>query len=398
MRTLLCPLSDGGYLYPAIAVGRELDRRGHQVSVLGRSAAAPVVAGAGLPFVAAEECGGRGAFSAVRWGSTALAQYRATERAARETRADLLVTSVLCHGALLAAEVLDLPVVVVGLAVHLWTYASGGAGEPALGRTRKNRTRETSRLYAAVREQAGLPAGGSRWGDNPLPGDALLLRGDPALEYPGARLPRRVWQVGPLDWEPAPGPGEVEAVREHLARSGKPVVYGHLGRVFGGDSLWPRLNEAFTAGRFQAVVEQGRSTEPRPNPEADILLVRKPWMGPLVDLAGLVVTNGTSAPVLGALLRGRPLAASPNGSEQPLLTGACVRAGVAVHLPKAPAVDWQALLESAWRDTGLRARAGVLGRRLAAMDGAVRAADVVEHVAQQSVTQKEDHGYATSRS
>ncbi|MFD3534649.1 glycosyltransferase [Streptomyces sp. NPDC058664] len=418
MKILLCPLSDGGYLYPAIAAGRELRRRGHHVGVLGRSTAGPFATEAGLPFAAAEDFGGRRAFSATWWGKTGPAQYRATLRAARDFGADLLVTSVLCNGALLAAEELDVPVVVIGLSVHLWDYRSGGGGEPHLGRTRRSRTLDCRRIYAATREETGLEGRASRWQDDPLSGDALLLRGDPDLEYPGAELPGRVRHVGPLDWEPTPDPAEVAAVGDHLARSGKPVVYVHLGRFFGGRSLWPRLNEIFTGGRFQAVVEQGRSTDPRPAPGADILLVRRPWMGPFVDLAGMVLANGTSAPVLAALVRGRPLALSPNGSEQPLLTGACVRAGVAVRVPHNPSADPSthppaglsthpsALLERAWRDDGLRSRARALGVGLAAQGGAARAADIVERVARASVaspttqasaTPKEDHEYATSR-
>ncbi|WP_435971595.1 glycosyltransferase [Streptomyces sp. Qhu_M48] len=397
MKILLCPLSDGGYLYPALAAGRELRRRGHQVSVLARAGAGPVVAGAGLPVATAEEFGGHRAFSATWWGKTGAAQYRATLRAAREAGADLLVTSVLCNGALLAAETLDIPVVVIGLSVHLWDYRRGGEGEPRLGRTRESRTLDCLRIHAETREETGLAGRASRWADSPLYGEALLLRGDPALEYPGAELPERVRHVGPLAWEPAPGPGEVEAVADRLARSGKPVVYVHLGRFFGGGSLWPRLNEAFTGGRFQAVVEQGRSTDPRPAPGADVLLVRKPWMGPLVDRSTMVLANGTSAPVLAALLRGRPLALSPNGSEQPLLTGACVRAGVAVRDPKTPSVELSALLESVGRDDSLRTRARALGGGLAAGNSAARAADIVERVAQASAPPKEDHEYAISR-
>ncbi|MEU9084836.1 glycosyltransferase [Streptomyces sp. NPDC048357] len=421
MKILLCPLSDGGYLYPAIAAGRELRRRGHDVSVLGRSTAEAVATDAGLPFAAAEDFGGHRAFSATWWGPTGAAQYRATVRAARETGADLLVTSVLCNGALVAAETLDIPVVVVGLSVHLWDYRAGGDDEPHLGRTRQSRTQDCLQIYTGLREQAGLAGRASRWGDEPLLGDVLLLRGDPELEHPGAQLPERVRHVGPLSWEPTPDPAEVEAIGDHLSRNGKPVVYVHLGRSFEGKSLWPRLNEAFTGGRFQAVVEQGRSTDPQPAPGADILLVRKRWMAPLVDRAGLVLSSGTSAPVLAALLHGRPLALSPNGSEQPLLTGACLRAGVAAHFPKSPSVEASALLESAWRDDGLRARARALGSRLAAMDSAARTADIVERVAgasaassagataahpveastapsaEASVSAKENHEYAISR-
>ncbi|WP_103512432.1 glycosyltransferase [Streptomyces sp. SM13] len=397
MRILLCPLSDGGYLYPALAAGRELRRRGHHVSVLGRSTARDVVADAKLAFAPAEDFGGDGAFSAARWGATGVAQYRATVRAARAADADLLVTSVLCNGTLLAAEVLDLPVIVIGLAAHLWDYRTGGDGEPQHGRTRENRTQEGHLLYASVRERAGEPARASRWQGSPLLGDALLLRGDPGLEYPGAHLPENVRHVGPLAWEPAPRPRELDDITRHLDRSGKPVVYVHLGRNFGGSSLWPTLNRAFTDGPFQAVVEQGRSTEPLPDPDADILLVRKPWLGPLIDLAGVVLSNGTSAPVLASLLRGRPLVLSPNGSEQPLLTGACLRAGVAVHLSGPPSTGPAQVLDAAWRDDGLRARAHALGRRLAAVDSASLAADAVERTARTSAPPKEDHAYATSR-
>ncbi|WP_425554671.1 glycosyltransferase, partial [Kitasatospora putterlickiae] len=268
-----------------------------------------------------------------------LAQYRATVRAARQAGADLLLTSVLCNGALLAAEALDVPVVVLGLSIHLWTYRSGGADEPRYGRSRENRTRETLALYAATREQAGLAGRGPHGtapDDTPLLGDALLLRGVPELEYPGTELPPRVHHVGPLAWEPAADPAELAAVDAALARTGKPVVYVHLGRFFGGGTPWPRLNATFTGGRYQAVVEQGRTGDARPGPDADVLLVRKPWLGPLVERAGLVLTAGTSAPVLGALLRGRPLGVTPNGSEQPVLGGALLRAGGAVHLPRTP--------------------------------------------------------------
>jgi UDP:flavonoid glycosyltransferase YjiC (YdhE family) len=378
MKILLCPLSDGGYLYPAIAAGRELRRRGHGVSVLARLSAAPIVAGAGLPHAVAEEHGGHRAFAAARWGEMGLAQYQATLAGARQARADLLVTSVLCHGALVAAEVLDIPVVVIGFSAYLWDYQSGGAGEPQEGRSRDNRTRETLRLYASVREQAGLGGRSAPWQHDPLLGTALLLRGDPAFEYPGARLPARAHHVGPLAWEPPADRAEVEEIRERLARTGKPVVYAHLGRFFGGASHWPELNAAFTRGPFQAVVEQGRSTSPQPAPGADIVLVRKPWMGPLIEQAGLVLTSGTSAPVLSALLRGRPLAVRPNGSEQPVLAGACVRMGVAVRMPGAPGADHAAVLASAWQDQDLRERARAAGARLAAADSAARAADIIE--------------------
>jgi UDP:flavonoid glycosyltransferase YjiC (YdhE family) len=385
---LLCPLSDPGYLYPAIAVGRELKRRGNAVSVLGRSSAAAVTAQAGLPLLPAADYGGHSSFSVRRWIIEGLGQYRATHRAAREISADVLVTSVLCNGALLAAQTLDIPVVVLGFAAHLWEYQLGGESEPVRPVTREWQTRIMAHYIAVCCEQAGFPERSTRPGCWPPTGTALLLRGDPALEYPGTLLPDRVSHIGPCDWEPLADDAELEAVREHLDRVGKPVVYVHLGRVFGGRNPWPRLNAAFTGGPFQAVVEQGRSGDPQPAPEADLLVVRKPWMGPLIDRAGLVLTSGTSAPVLSALLRGRPLGVSPAGSEQPLLAEACVRAGVAVYVPDQAGPDPSAVLRAAWDDRELHARAQELGASLSAADGSRRAADVIHQV----VTGRPAHG------
>ncbi len=380
MKALLCPLSDGGYLYPAIAVGLELRRRGHVVSAIGRASAAPVLAEAGLPFAAAEDFGVCGGFSATWWGKTGMAQYLAILRSARQVQADLLISSVLCPGAVLAAEVLDVPVVVIGLSVHLWEYQAGGADEPPFGRTRQDRTNLALEHYADLRAEACV-RGSSRWPHYPLTGDALLLRGDPALEYPGAVLPDRVAHVGPLVWEPAADPAELAAIRSRLALTGKPVVYAHLGRFFGGTSRWPRLNAAFAKrSPFQAVVEQGRSTRPQPDPSAGIIVVSKPWMGPLIDLAGLVLTSGTSAPALAAMVRGRPLGVYPNGSEQPLLAAACVRAGVASYLFEEQSPDQIGPLAALWHDGEKRASAVVLGRRLVARHGPALAAEIAERV------------------
>ncbi|WP_211589787.1 glycosyltransferase [Microbispora sp. H11081] len=377
MNVLLCPFSDPGYLYPALAVGRELRRRGHRVLVLGRSGAVPTAGLAGLAALDAAGYEGTGGFSVGRWALGGAAQYRAVRHVAREFRADVLVTSVLGHGALLAAEALDLPVVVLGFAAHLWPYAAGGEGEPRHVVAREWRLRETLRHYRGLRELAGLPPRRDRRAERPLIGSGLLLRGGPALEYPGAVLPEGVRHVGPCQWEPAVDPGEVDRIDRRLSRVGKPVVYVHLGRQFGGQSLWPALNEAFTGGPFQAVVERARSGEPSPAAGADILVVREPWMGPLVERAALVLTNATTSPVLAALRHGKPLAVAPAGSEQPLLAEACVRAGVAVRFPCGDQPGPGAAVLAAARDDGaLHERARRVGGGLP-RDGARSAADRV---------------------
>jgi UDP:flavonoid glycosyltransferase YjiC (YdhE family) len=235
-------------------------------------------------------------------------------------------------------------------------------------------------LYTQAREQAGLPARRGPLTQRALIGSGLLLRGHPELEYPGGVLPPGVHRVGPCLWEPPADPTEIAEIDSTLDRVGKPVVYAHLGRTFGGDSLWPRLNAAFTSGRFQAVVELGRSGAPQHCAGANVLVVRKPWMGPLIERSELVLTNATSAPVLAGLSRGRPLVVAPAGSEQPLLAQACLRAGVAARFPRDPGDDCAAVLDAARADPALRSKAGDLAAKLSRMNSD-RAADLVEHAA-----------------
>lgn len=381
MKILMCPMSDRGYLFPAIAVGRELRLRHHDVQVLARANAAAALRVASLPMLPAEDYGGTGAFSVSHWVDHVPRQYTAVLRAARAVGADVLVTSVLCLGPLLVAEVLDIPVVVLGFATHIWDYAAGAEDEPqhpaGIPTGRAWITRELSRRFELARDHVGLAAHPTPFGHQPLLGNATLLRGDPELEYPGAVLPPRVHHVGPCAWEPPADPGWLSEIQLRLDEIGKPVAYVHLGRVFGGGGSWPRLNATFTSGPFQAVVEQGRSTDPRPAPEADILLVRAPWMGPLIDRSQLVLTNGTSTPVLNALLRGRPLGMSPNGSEQPILTDACVRAGVALHIPEDTA-NPLATIHAIHDNPTLHHRANYFAHRLSTANSAARAAGFVE--------------------
>ncbi|MFC6085108.1 glycosyltransferase [Sphaerisporangium aureirubrum] len=376
MNVLLCPFGEPGYLYPALAVGIELRGRGHTVTVLARPGAARVVREAGLTPLDATAYAEAGTFSVSMWTRTGRQQYQAVVRAAGETGAGALLTSPLCHGALLAAEALDLPATVLGFAAHMWPYREGGEGEPEHVVARRWRLRELLRHYGATREQTGMPPRRDRQEDRPLIGAGLLLRGDPALEYPGAVLPDGVRHVGPCVWEPRADPAELDRVAGLLARAGKPVVYVHLGRTFGGDSMWPRLNATFTGGPYQAVVELARSADARPHPCADIVTVRVPWMDPLVASARMVLTNGTSSPVLAALRHGRPLAVAPAGSEQPVLSEACVRSGVAVRFPADEAADGTAALTSALTGESPH-RVRDLATRLAATRGAAAAAGFV---------------------
>ncbi|MFF4342871.1 glycosyltransferase [Kitasatospora sp. NPDC001540] len=381
MRALLCPLTSPGYSHPATAVALELHRRGHEVTFCSGAAALAPAAAAGLDV---RPGAAEAAFDVSRWFQAGEVQYRTVLEAARAVRADVVVTSVLCLGALLAAETLGLPVVVLGLACHLWTLpdASGPAGDrERADRERADRAWREEQTLAHLdrtRRALGLPGRDRTAGAGSLYGQAFLLRGHPDLEPPGAVLPARVRHVGPLWWEPPADPAEREAVEAFLDRGApdRSAVYVHLGRTFGGSTLWPWIERAFTGTGHRAVVELGRTEEHRPAPGADVLAVRHRWMGPLLDRVDLVAANGTSAPVLGALLHDRPLLLRPNGGEQPVVGGAALAAGVAVELTESPA-DPEPFAR-VLGDPALRSRVRRLGESLRQAKSAALAAQAVE--------------------
>ncbi len=377
MKILLCPLSDPGYLYPTLAVGRRLHQLGDQVTVLGRASAEWVTSEAGLNFYPCSSLTGSSGFSVQRWFLDAEAQFRQVLLAAGDLSPDVLLTSVLSLGSLLAAEVLDLPIVVLGLAAHVWNY--GNWAETDLNQPwRRWRSEQLLKQYRSARDRVGLPSRRDHYPETPLHGAGLLLRGDRCLEPPAAELPPLTWHIGECHWEPAADPSELSSITEQLELTGKPTVYVHLGRAFGGQGLWPRLNAAFTGGPFQALVEVGRSGDPEPAPDADLTVVRKPWLAPLVERSVLVLTNGTSAPTLAALSAGRSLVMAPAGSEQPALTAACVRVGVGVRLPEDDEpVALQRALNAARQDDALARTSAALGAQLRLADGVTASARYV---------------------
>ncbi|MFC1401213.1 MULTISPECIES: glycosyltransferase [Streptacidiphilus] len=380
MRALLCPLTSPGYLYPATALALELHRRGHEVTLLSAAGAATAARADGLDVHDVDALPEPGAFEVSRWFRSSAAQYRAVLELARARRPDVLVTSVLCPGALLAAETLDLPVVVLGLTCHLWTFDAPHTADGADDADRGWRLEQSLAMLDTARQEVGLPARAPAAGMLPLLGQAFLLRGHPDLEPQGALLPEQVRHVGPLWWEPPADPGRLEQAEEFLARSDRPLAYVHLGRTFGGTTLWPWIDAAFTGTGHRAVVELGRTEEHRSAPGADVLTVRLPWMSALLDRADLVVANGTSAPVLGALLHDRPLLLRPNGGEQRVIASAALRAGVAAELPVSAAdlAHPAGPVGETLADPVLRSRVRRLGEALRQTKSAALAAQAVE--------------------
>jgi UDP:flavonoid glycosyltransferase YjiC (YdhE family) len=215
LRILIGAFGDPGHAFPAIAVGKELVRRGHDVTVETWTRWRPDVEREGMRFAAAPE------YQVFPTRERPLKPYVAAARAAIETRPRMrelaphvVVNDVLTLAPALAAELEGRPRAT--LVPHF--YPPSAAGLPPFGlgampaRSRAGRAAwrlARSQLDKGVergrrelnetRRRVGLPELARQYGG--ISEDLCLVATFPQLEYPRA-WPHGVHVTGPVAWEP----------------------------------------------------------------------------------------------------------------------------------------------------------------------------------------------------
>jgi UDP:flavonoid glycosyltransferase YjiC (YdhE family) len=379
MRILGCPIGTPGLCYPVIGTSLELARRGHEVRLLTGRQPADLSTAAGLAWLR-RHGRARGCFTVGRWAlpASVVDQAAQVEQALPRFAADLLVTSELALGPLIAAERAGIPVVVVGLMSYLWPADESSHVAPVTdcGRHQRSMFDQTMDLFNIARVRCGLSPLPVRCDErNPLLGDLFLLRNVAELVPEAAELPDRVRFVGPCRWEPTE---DVRADIEWLATRTRPTVYVQLARNFDRSSLWEWLPEATARARVDAVVEIGRSlAQPPPRLPAHVRLVSRRRSSHLLAGARAVISHGTTTPTLGGLCHGLPSLLAPTGAEQPMVARLCRRAEVAIELnPATP--SWR-LVRRLVEDEHLYRRAAEAQRLLCApTESPAAAADEIE--------------------
>jgi UDP:flavonoid glycosyltransferase YjiC (YdhE family) len=377
MRVLACSVGSPGFLYPIIGSCLELSARGHEVRVVtDRRLAGPLTA-AGLTRIP------RGAedlpsFSLYRWFNPASIAIQAEHVAYALTRvaADIIVTSELALGTLIAAERAGLPVVVLGLMGYLWPADERLRAEPPPGCGQHQRWLfdRTMNAYNAGRALCGLAPRPGRCDDHQaLIGDRYLIRNAAEFVPHADRLPERVAFVGPCRWEPdEPDRAELE----WLARRDEAFVYVQLAANFDDSSLWSLVTTALADCPIAAVIELGRSRAiPPPGLPPRIRVVRSAGHNHFLAAARAVISHGTTSPTLGGLCHGLPSLLVPCGGEQDVVAEICRRAGLSVE-PDHRTPPGR-LLRRLMEDQDLHQRAALACGRLGT-DSAGRAADQVE--------------------
>ena len=415
---VLCPEA-GGHLFPVGSLGVELRERGHQVTVVGRGRAKPIVEQLGLPLhelPAATDSFFRLPPFPVRYGLRLLGVWRhltmrysfcwrtayyfeLMPEVLKEVGAEALLADQGMLAARTVAERLGLPHVTVCSAMH-WlrepTVPPAYTGWLPAGNRRevwRNRAayavwdwyvRPAMKLIGRRRRQWGLaPQGGIDGGYSPL---AIIAQTCPEFDFPRAGLPDTFHYVGALATS---RPCDVSAFPwERL--DGRPLIYASLGTVSFNQrpGVFRSIAEACCGLNAQLVVSAGRWEEDdhRDMPGAaglpgdPLVLPFVPQLA-LLEKARLFVTHAGQNGLVEALTRAVPMVALPQGADQFALAARIEAAGVGLRVKRrdqcTPGVVRDAV-ERVFREESFQRRAEELRQAMLAAGGVKRAADIAE--------------------
>lgn len=396
LRLVVAAFGDPGHAFPAIALARELRRRGHEVLVETWEQWREAVEAEGLGFTGAQEYT---AFPPpgpdTPDGETAAAAARALARLMGEFEPDLVISDILTLAPTLAAEVAGVPHAT--LVPHVYPVQEAGMPLYSLGfqppRTPLGRVgwRATMPILGSGlrRGREDLNQTRDRLGLAPLErfhgGISELLAvvaTFPQLEYP-RRWPENVRVSGPLffevDGEDTPVPEE-EGPLVVIAPSTSQDPECRLLRV----ALEALADEPV---RVLATSNRHRPEEPVEVPANAVLV---PWMrySQAFPAADVVVCHGGHGTVAGALAAGAPPLVWPAVGDQGENGARVAWSGAGLSLarrflsPRGVRLAVRRLLG----DGSYRARAEEIAAWAAENDGAANAAELVEEAARNATS------------
>jgi len=391
-RILLGAFGDPGHAFPVIALGAELARRGHDVTLQTWERWRAHVEAEGMTFARAPE------YHVFPTRERPLKPYEAVVRAARvalplveELRPDCVLADILTLAPALAAEMAGVP---VGTVVpHVDPRPAPGFPPYSMGarlpRTAAGRAlwARTDRIVAKGLEQGRLELNETRRRlglpphehvHNGLSRDLCLIGTLPHLEYPRWVPEPNTHVVGPLLWEP---PGE-RAVAPGAEPAGTPVVLVATSTVQDPGHRMLRAALEGLADEPVRVIGTWNRREPAPPLEVPANAVVVDWMSYAQTMPGcdVVVCHAGHGTVVRALASGCAVVCCPSVGDMAENAARVDWAGLGTRLPRRlvrPAGVRHAV-RRALEEPRIRRGVADVARWCAAHDGAARAADLVE--------------------
>ena len=391
-RLFLGAFGDPGHAFPVIALGAELARRGHDVTLQTWARWREHVEAEGMRYLGAPE------YHVFPTRDRPLKPYEAVVRAARETvpqieevAPDCVLADILTLAPALAGEMAGVP---VGTVVpHVDPRPSAGFPPYSMGarlpRTELGRAlwRRTDRIVAKGLEQGREELNGTRTRlglpplahvHNGLSHELCLVGTLPQLEYPRMVPEPNTHTVGPLLWEP---PGE-QAVEPPAEPAGAPVVL--VAPSTSQDPQHRMLRAALDglAGEPVRVIATWNRRTPDPPLRVPANAVVVDWLSYARTMAhcDVVVCHAGHGTVVRALASGCAVVCCPAAGDMSENAARVDWAGLGTRLPRrlvTPAGVRHAV-RKALGDPRIARGVADVARWCATHDGPSRAADLVE--------------------
>jgi UDP:flavonoid glycosyltransferase YjiC (YdhE family) len=412
---ILCPAAIG-HLNPMCALGRELQRRGHHVTLFGIPDIQPKVRNSGLDFWTIGEAefptgtlehkykqlgqmsGIAGLNFTVNWlqQETVMLFHDAPKALKAAGVEALLVDQVTPAGGTIA-DFLNLPFITICNALLInreagvppyftqWSYSKAwwARRRNQLGNFFLNRiTKPFWEVILQQRHQWKLPTYSHR--DDCYSRLAQICQLPAEYDFPRVNLPQCFHYTGPLQ-----DPSGLEPVCfpsfsfpfEKL--TGKPLIYASLGTLQNRKwEIFQTIAEACVGLDTQLAISLGNPNSQESGwtlPGSPIVVPYAPHQQ-LIERASLIVTHAGMNTVLGALSSGVPLVAIPVTNEQPGIATRVARTGAGevvplarLSVPKLKAVIQRVLTEDSYKNNASR-----LQEAICRAGGVNRAADIIE--------------------
>jgi UDP:flavonoid glycosyltransferase YjiC (YdhE family) len=392
LRVLVAAFGDAGHVFPAIALGRALRARGHEVVIETWEERREAVEGAGLGFAAAEE---------YRMfpppdpdseeGQHAAEAAKALLPLLEGFRPDVVVSDILTLAPTLAAERAEIPLAT--LIPHIYPVVEPGLPFFAIGlrppRTRLGRSiwryghdralrvglEQGRRDLNIQRERLDLPPIDRFHGG--ISPDLALVATYPQLEYP-RHWPPGVEITGPMTFE-LPHP-EIE-----LPPGDDPLVLVAPSTAHDSDNHLVRTALAALAEEPVRVVATTNRVAPQRPIEVPANAVLVEWLSysQLMPAASLVISHGGHGTIARALGAGTPVLVCPIIGDMSETAMRVAWAGAGLSLPwrlcRPAPLRWA--VRQLLREPSFTAKAGEIAAWGWENDGATRGAELVERLA-----------------
>ncbi len=408
---LLC-LAVSGHLNPTLALGRELQARGHRVTMIQILEAKARVLAAGVDYCEIgtvdyplgtierqlDRLSQLQGIAAVKYTlhlfqKTAAMILRDAPNVIRSAGIEALIIDQVNIEGPSIAESLNLPWITICGALMIdrepgippfishWSYHPSGWARlrNRVGSALLNQlARGNFRVINEFRDRVGLP----RYPDGYYPVSPLaqICQHPPEFEFPRQQLPQNFYFSGPHVDDRARGviPFPYEKLTD------QPLIYASLGTLQNGQTwIFECIAEACADLPVQVVISLGRSTARLlTNLPGDPIVVAYAPQLDLLKRATLTITHAGLNTVLESLGQGVPLVAIPVTNDQPGVASRLVRSGAGerVLLSKLTvnrlrqAID-RVLTQPKYRENAIRMQMSIQ-----ALGGVARSADIVETV------------------